>query len=119
MDDGEGMAIVRILLVEDDEVMSSSLTSLLAQFGCAITTATNVPQALRYISSETYNVLLSDLHMLGSGDGSSVINAMRHANPEAVTLLLNVPALLRVMGISTWSDLCHHHQNKLTPQVAA
>jgi CheY-like chemotaxis protein len=86
---GEGMAIVRILLVEDDEVMSSSLTSLLAQFGCAITTATDVPQALRYISSETYDVLLSDLHMLGSGDGSSVINAMRQANPEAVTLLLS------------------------------
>jgi CheY-like chemotaxis protein len=66
--------------------MSLSLTSVLAQFGCAITTATNVQQA-----SETYDVLLSDLHMPGAGDGSSVINAMRHANPEAVTLLLNIP----------------------------
>jgi CheY-like chemotaxis protein len=85
------MAIVRILLVEDDEVMSLSLTSVLAQFGCAITTATNVSQALRYISSERYDVLLSDLHMPGAGDGGSVIDAMRRANPEAVTLLLNAP----------------------------
>jgi CheY-like chemotaxis protein len=88
---GEGMAIVRILLVEDDEVMTLSLTSVLAPFSCAITTATNVRQALRYIRSEKYDVLLSDLHMPGAGDGSAVIDAMRQANPEAVTLLLNVP----------------------------
>jgi CheY-like chemotaxis protein len=52
------MATVKILLVEDDEVMSLSLTSMFTQFGCAITTTTNVPQALRYISSERYDVLL-------------------------------------------------------------
>jgi CheY-like chemotaxis protein len=88
---GEGMAIVKILLVEDDEVMCLRLTSVLAQFGCAITTATNVPQALTYIGSERYDVLLSDLHMPGAGDGGTVIDAMRRVNPEAVTLLLNVP----------------------------
>jgi YesN/AraC family two-component response regulator len=34
-------------------------------------------------------VLLSDLHMPGAGDGLTVIGAMRHANPQAVTLLLS------------------------------
>jgi len=32
---------------------------------------------------------LSDLHMPGAGDGLTVVSAMRHANPEAVTLLLS------------------------------
>jgi CheY-like chemotaxis protein len=86
------MATVKILLVEDDEVMCLSLTSMFTQFGCAITTATNVQQALRCISSERYDVLLSDLHMPGAGDGGTVIEAMRRVNPEAVTLLLSVPA---------------------------
>ncbi len=36
-----------------------------------------------------FDVLLSDLHMRGAGDGLTVVSAMRHANPEAVTLLLS------------------------------
>jgi YesN/AraC family two-component response regulator len=34
-------------------------------------------------------VLLSDLHMPGAGDGLTVVSAMRHANPKAVTMLLS------------------------------
>lgn len=83
------MANIRILLVDDDEIMRLSLTGLLEQCGFAITTAANVPEALKYISSETYDVLLSDLHMPGAGDGLTVVSAMRHANPGAVTLLLS------------------------------
>src|ERR1700733_2614382 len=49
----------------------------------------NVSQALKLISSHKYDVLLSDLHMPGAGDGLTVVSAMRHANPEAVTLLLS------------------------------
>jgi YesN/AraC family two-component response regulator len=33
-------------------------------------------------------VLLSDLHMPGAGDGLTVVSAMRHSNPKAVTILL-------------------------------
>jgi CheY-like chemotaxis protein len=83
------MANIRILLVDDDEVVRLSLTSVLEQYGFVITTAANVPEALKYISSETYDVLLSDLHMPGAGDGLTVVSAMRHANPRAVTLLLS------------------------------
>ena len=46
-------------------------------------------QALKFISSRRYDVLLTDLHMPGAGDGLTVVSAMRHANPEAVTLLLS------------------------------
>ena len=46
-------------------------------------------QALKLISSKKYDVLLSDLHMPGAGDGFTVVSAMRHADPEAVTLLLS------------------------------
>jgi CheY-like chemotaxis protein len=83
------MTNIRILLVDDDEVVRLSLTSVLEQCGFVITTAANVPEALKYISSETYDVLLSDLHMPGAGDGLTVVSAMRHANPRAVTLLLS------------------------------
>src|SRR5271156_394027 len=83
------MANTRVLLVDDDEVVRVSLSFVLEQSGFTVTSAANVPEALKYISSESYDVLLSDLHMPGAGDGLTVVSAMRHANPMAVTLLLS------------------------------
>jgi DNA-binding NtrC family response regulator len=83
------VAITKILLVDDDEVIRVSLAKILEQHGFGVTTAANVPQALKQISSRPYDVLLSDLHMPGAGDGLTVVSAMRHANPKAVTMLLS------------------------------
>jgi len=83
------MPLTRILLVDDDELIRVTLTELLEQSGFAVTSVTNVVEALKHISSESYDVLLSDLHMPGAGDGLTVVSAMRHANPLAVTLLLS------------------------------
>src|ERR1700723_1222935 len=83
------MPLTRILLVDDDELIRVTLTELLEQSGFAVTSVTNVVEALKHISSESYDVLLSDLHMPGAGDGLTVVSAMRHANPQAVTLLLS------------------------------
>jgi CheY-like chemotaxis protein len=81
------MSTNRVLLVDDDEVVRMTLTGVLEQSGFTITTAANVPEALRLITGdESYDVLLSDLHMPGAGDGLTVVSAMRHANPRAVTL---------------------------------
>src|SRR6204780_3201335 len=57
--------------------------------GFEVTSAGNVPDALKLISANVYDVLLSDLHMPGAGDGLTVVSAMRHANPKAVTILLS------------------------------
>jgi DNA-binding NtrC family response regulator len=83
------MALIKILLVDDDEMVRLTLCDVLEQSGFAVTTAANVTEALKYISSETFEVLLSDLHMPGAGDGLTVVSAMRHANPKAVTILLS------------------------------
>ena len=48
-----------------------------------------MPEALGFIHAQTFDVLLSDLHMPGAGDGLTVVSAMRHSNPNAVTLLLS------------------------------
>ena len=64
------------------------MRSLLEHEGFDITVADDVAAALKLISSEQYDVLLSDLHMPGAGDGLTVISAMRHVNPKAIALLL-------------------------------
>lgn len=83
------MPITKVLLVDDDDSIRFSLGKILEKHGFLVSTASNVPDALKLISSGTYDVLLSDLHMRGPGDGLTVVSAMRHANPKAVTLLLS------------------------------
>jgi DNA-binding response OmpR family regulator len=83
------MAATHILLVDDDEVIRHTLSNLLTHEGFEVTTAASVSEALGLINSDVYNVLLSDLHMPGAGDGLTVVSAMRHANPKAVTMLLS------------------------------
>jgi CheY-like chemotaxis protein len=83
------MTNTSILLVDDDEVLRYSLGKVLEQQGFVVTTAANVSEALNHINSTVFDVLLSDLHMPGAGDGLTVVGAMRHSNPKAVTILLS------------------------------
>jgi DNA-binding response OmpR family regulator len=83
------MTVANILLVDDDEILLDLTAVLLRKSGFETTTATSVSQALKLISSQTFDVLLSDLHMPGRGDGLTVVSAMRHANPKAVTIVLS------------------------------
>ena len=83
------MAIARVLVVEDDELIRQSLCTILEKHDFDVTSAGDVSAALKFISSEKYDVLLTDLHMPGAGDGLTVVSAMRHANPDSVTLLLS------------------------------
>jgi CheY-like chemotaxis protein len=83
------MADTKILVVDDDETLRDLLATVLRQHGYDVTTAASVSEALKLISAGSYDVLLSDLHMPGKGDGLTVVSAMRHANPKAVTILLS------------------------------
>jgi len=83
------MPPTKILLADDDELVRSVLAEVLLDQGFNVTTASDVAEALKLISSNVYDVLLSDLHMPGAGDGLTVVSAMRHANPHAVTMLLS------------------------------
>jgi YesN/AraC family two-component response regulator len=83
------MSFTKVLLVDDDAVVRLTLGAVMREQGFDITTAANVSEALKLISTESYDVLLTDLHMPGAGDGLTVVSAMRHSNPKAVTMLLS------------------------------
>jgi DNA-binding response OmpR family regulator len=81
--------LARLLLVDDDESVRSGLGAVLEAHQFDVVTAAGVSEALQRIATEHFDVLLSDLHMPGDGDGLTVVSAMRHANPAAVALLLS------------------------------
>jgi CheY-like chemotaxis protein len=89
---------LKILLVDDNESVRSMMKSAFEQNDFRVTTAANVPEALQFIGNERFDVLLCDLHMPGAGDGFTVVSAMRHTNPDAVTLVFTgYPALGEAM----------------------
>jgi CheY-like chemotaxis protein len=88
-DSGEVVPQRRLLLVDDNETLRLSLQLVLQRNGFDVACAANVNEALRLIGSQTFDALLSDLHMPQAGDGLTVVSAMRNANPKAVTLIFS------------------------------
>jgi CheY-like chemotaxis protein len=88
----------KVLLVDDDQSVRELLKDVLEMSGFLVSTAADVPEAIHLIDTQPFDVLLSDLHMPGAGDGFTVISAMRHKHPAAVTLLFTgYPALKEAM----------------------
>jgi DNA-binding response OmpR family regulator len=83
------VAKTRLLLVDDDEDLRETLCLILEQGCFDVLSASNVNEALKLIGSHTFDVLVSDLHMPNQGDGLTVVSAMRHANPKAVTIIFS------------------------------
>ena len=84
----------KILLVDDNEQLRKAMGAMLGASKFQVTTAANVAEALHLIDTKPFDVLLTDLHMPEAGDGFTVVSAMRHTNPNAVTLVFTgYPAL--------------------------
>jgi ActR/RegA family two-component response regulator len=79
----------RILLVDNCNDVRVVLHEGLRSRGFEVVPAATVPEALRLISLEKFDVLLSNLHLPEACDGITVVSAMRHSQPDAVTLVLS------------------------------
>jgi YesN/AraC family two-component response regulator len=78
----------RVLFVDDEESIRVTLPLMLQSYGFTVTSAANVPEALRLVSQEKFDVLIADLNVGSPGDGFTVVSAMRRTQPQAVTFIL-------------------------------
>ena len=90
---------LKILLVDDDDnEVFLTRRSLEAQ-NCEVVSATCVVEALKEIAAQRFDVLITDLHMPDAGDGFAVVTAMRHTQPEVLTLVTSdYPDVQRAMA---------------------
>ena len=79
----------KVLLVDDDDAIREMMTATLEHKGFGVVAAANVTEALKLITTESFDVLITDLHMPNPSDGFAVITAMRHIQPNALTLLVS------------------------------
>src|SRR6266567_8033084 len=78
----------RLLFVDDEEGIRETLPLLLQARDFDVRVAATIPEALAEIRSHKFDVLLSDLNIGKDGDGFTVVQAMRKAHPNCVTVLL-------------------------------
>ena len=79
----------RVLLVDNDEAVRTMMSRALELKGFEVVGAASLPQALRLIVSESFDVLVTDLHVPNPTDGLAIVTAMRHSQPNAVTMLVS------------------------------
>jgi DNA-binding NtrC family response regulator len=75
-------------LVDDEEGVRMTLSLMLEPYGFKVTSAATVPEALRLISPQTFDVLIADLNIGSPGDGFTIVSAMRRTQPHVVTFIL-------------------------------
>jgi DNA-binding response OmpR family regulator len=78
----------KVLLVDDDDAVRGMMNATLERKGFDVVAAASVTEALRP-ATESFDVLITDLHMPNPGDGFTVVTAMRHSQPDALTLLMS------------------------------
>src|SRR6185437_15387842 len=78
----------RVLFLDDEESIRATLPLMLEAYGFAVTPCGTVPDALRLIAHEKFDVLIADLNVGNAGDGFTVVSAMRRTQPEAVNFIL-------------------------------
>jgi DNA-binding response OmpR family regulator len=78
----------RILFLDDEESIRATLPLMLEAYGFSVTSVGTVPDALRLISQEKFDVLIADLNVGNPGDGFTVVSAMRRTQPTAINFIL-------------------------------
>ena len=83
------MTPLRVLLVDDNDAVLRMLKMTLEHNDFEVVSAKSVTDALNHIVTQSFDVLITDLHMPDAGDGFAVVTAMRHAQPQALTLVVS------------------------------
>jgi len=79
----------RVLLVDDDKDEIFLTQRSLEKGGFEVVPATSITEAFERIGTQHFDILITDLHMPDPGDGFVVVTAMRHSQPEALTLVVS------------------------------
>jgi YesN/AraC family two-component response regulator len=79
----------KVLLVDDTDAVLHMMEQSLSREGFDVITAASVTEALSQIVTQQFDVLITDLHMPEPGDGFAVVTAMRHSQPNALTLVVS------------------------------
>jgi CheY-like chemotaxis protein len=83
----DAMARMRVLFVEDNELVRASSAELLRTFGLDLTEAASVDEALTQLREQRFEVLLTDVDLAGESGVRLAMNACRDASHLGVVFV--------------------------------
>jgi len=83
----------KILIVDDDELIRTTLGIKLTQDGYSVSIADSGESALKILKAESFDIILSDLRMMGM-DGIDLLKQAKTLQPEAEVIILTGHASL-------------------------
>jgi len=81
------MVAVRILVVDDDQIIRDSLSEFLRLEGYQCQGASSFKDALKELEKQRYNLVIADVNMPGA-DGFELLRVIRKNYPEIVTIVI-------------------------------
>jgi len=96
---------MRLLLVEDDEILGDGLKSGLSMEGYAVDWLTDGKQADEALQTHSYEILVLDLNLPGM-DGLEVLKSLRKRKDSTLVLILTARDTVsdRVVGLDSGAD---------------
>jgi DNA-binding response OmpR family regulator len=79
---------MKLLIVDDDHLICSSLARSLIRLGHAARAATSVESACRLIESESPAAVLTDLDLGDGGDGVDLLQRLRQEGCQVPTIMM-------------------------------
>jgi CheY-like chemotaxis protein len=80
--DGTGTERIRVLLVEDEFLISEWVAQSLSEQGFAVQAVGNAADALRALSSAPVDILFTDINLPGGMDGAALARRAREMQPR-------------------------------------
>jgi DNA-binding response OmpR family regulator len=88
-----------ILLVQVESPRPSDLYNAFKSSGFKVVARSTVKEAVILLTAQEFSALVCDLHIPAPGDGFTLVNAMRHFHPDAITMIMShYPALRESMS---------------------
>jgi DNA-binding NtrC family response regulator len=84
---------IRILIVDDEMIVRSSLKSGLEEDGYGIDTAASAEDALKMLQDHTYSIILLDIKMPGM-DGIELLRRVKQVNPNIEVVMITAYATI-------------------------
>ncbi|KRG70409.1 response regulator [Pseudoxanthomonas dokdonensis] len=78
---------IRLLLVEDEELLRMMIGDALADMGFQVATAEDGNQALPMLAEQTFDVIISDISMPGGVSGITLAEEAARQQPQARFIL--------------------------------
>lgn len=99
---------IKVLVVDDEEVICNLLTDVLGDEGCEVTAVARGAEAVVKVREETFDIVFSDVHMPGM-NGAETVKAIKEIRPQTVVVMTDsYPNHLLAQAREAGAIICIH-----------